>query len=174
MNKFQNKYRIPSARLQTWDYGAAAYYFVTICTANREHFFGQIVNGEMQLSPIGEIVASEWEKSIEIRPDMNLQLDAYVVMPDHFHAIIGIGENEYNSQSVPSPNQFGPQSHNLASIIRGFKSAVTINARKIHADFGWQSRFHDRIIRDDAAHENIRNYIINNPKKWDDDTFRGK
>jgi REP element-mobilizing transposase RayT len=90
-DKFKNKYRIPSARWKDWDYGASAAYFVTVCTANRERFFGEINNGEMILSEIGKTVQTEWLKTPELRPDMNITLDAYVVISDHFHGIIVIG-----------------------------------------------------------------------------------
>jgi len=96
MKKYKNKYRISSSRLQSWDYAMAGLYFITICTANREHFFGEIHNGIIQLSKIGEIAQTEWLKTFEMRPDMNLQMDEYVIMPNHFHTIIGIGENQYN------------------------------------------------------------------------------
>ena len=181
-NKFQNKYRIPSARLQNWDYGWHATYFVTICTQNRECYFGDIIDGEMQLSEIGKIIETEWLKTFEMRPDMNLQMGEFVVMPNHFHAIITIGENEYNIERgvqrgrdamhcVSTKNEFGPQSKNLASIIRGFKSGVTTNARNIHADFAWQPRFHEHIIRNNESFEKIKLYIIENPLKWRDDKF---
>jgi putative transposase len=211
--KFKNKYRIESARMQNWDYGWSSSYFITICTANREYFFGDVLNGKMILSEIGKLVESEWLKTIDLRPDMNLELDEYMVMPNHFHAIIFIGKNEYNSkikndnnnvrdtmhcvsttnpmhcvsttdpmhcgstekQSNKNPqpkNQFGPQSKNLASIIRGFKSAVTINARKINPDFAWQSKFHDHVVRDYPSLQRIRKYIINNPKNWKEDSFK--
>lgn len=197
-DKFQNKYRIESARLQNWDYGSNASYFVTICTQHRICFFGDVVGGAMVLNDIGKIVETEWLKTFEMRPDMNLFMGEFVVMPNHFHAIIGIGENEYNTQQHntqrrdamhcvsttndtndttatgkknATQNHFGPQSKNLASIIRGFKSAVTTGARMIHADFAWQSRFHDHIIRNDESFQRISNYIINNPSKWTDDTF---
>jgi REP element-mobilizing transposase RayT len=203
MKKFKNKYRIPSARLQNWDYGAAALYFITICTQNRVHYFGVVRDGQMQLSDIGKIVESEWLKTFTIRQDMNLWPGEHVVMPNHFHAIIGIGVNKYNTHSVagcdkkwgtergfvrdrdamhrvstshqsasqPShpKNQFGPQSKNLASIIRGFKSSVTIGARKINPGFQWQSRFHDHIIRNNISFQKISNYIINNPINWKED-----
>src|SRR5690554_2686213 len=138
-DKYKNKYRIASTRAQWWDYSANAAYFVTICTKNRKHFFGEIKNGKMILSEIGKIAHSEWLKTFEMRPDMNLIRGEFVVMPNHFHAIIGIGKNQYNSQcdthdrrrnamhcvstaTADFPkNQFGPQSKNLASIIRGFK-----------------------------------------------------
>ncbi len=194
--KFHNKYRISSARLQNWDYGSNAAYFITICTQNREHFFGEIENGKMKLSVIGNLVESEWLKTPEIRQDMNLQLDVFVVMPNHFHGILIIGENKYNikngterwtqcrdamhgvsADDQPSDvthdttNHFGPQSKNLASIIRGFKSAVTTNARKIHADFAWQPRYHDHIIRNNESFQKIKNYICENPLKWGNDKF---
>ena len=191
MDRFKNKYRIASARAPFWDYGWNAAYFVTICTKNRECWFGEITDGVMELSGIGEIVQSEWFKTFEMRPDMNLLMGEYVIMPNHFHAIIGIGKNEYNSQPDTQPdtqrrdamhcvsttdtnqpkNQFGPQSKNLASIIRGFKIGVTKNARQINSDFAWQSRYHDHIIRNDQSFQKITNYIINNPANWQEDKF---
>ena len=192
MDKFQNKYRIPSARLKHWDYSWAGMYFITICTQNRLHYFGEINNGNMQLSEIGKMVEHEWLKTFDLRQDMNLYQGEFVVMPNHFHAIIGIGENEYNTQrgtqrrdamlGVPTnetnetnetkiQNQFGPQSKNLASIIRGFKSSVTMAARKINPNFQWQSRFHDHLIRNDESFQKISNYIIKNPANWREDNF---
>lgn len=201
--KFKKKYRIPSNRLNNWNYGWNAAYFVTLCTQNRKLFFGEIVDGEMQLSKIGEIVEKEWVKTFQMRTDMNLQMDEYVVMPNHFHAIIIIGKNNYNTRcwekradeldsggnamengcrdamhsvsteptKLGCKNQFGPQSKNLASIIRGFKTGVTINARKIHADFAWQSRYYDHIIRNDESFRRIKKYIGENPLKWGNDKF---
>lgn len=186
MEKYRNKYRIDSARLKNWNYANSAAYFVTICTANREHFFGEIMNGEFQPSEIGLITETEWIKSIEIRPDMNLSLGEYVVMPNHFHGILFIGDNDYNCVSknktmdngyrdamhgVSTGNIFGSQSKNLASIIRGFKSAVTTYSRKNNIPFNWQPRFHDHIIRNEAEFERIANYIGNNVANWTEDKF---
>jgi hypothetical protein len=70
-DKFKNRYRIPSNRLQGYDYGSFGYYYVTICTQNREHYFGEIMNGEMQLSEIGKIAQLEWLKTTELRQDRN-------------------------------------------------------------------------------------------------------
>lgn len=196
-NKFQNKYRIESTRLKNWDYGNSAAYFVTICTENKYHFFGEIHNGINNLSPLGNIVNEEWIKSIEIRPDMNLSLGEFIVMPNHFHAIIFIDKNEYNLPLVnyksdakhgvstgenavkqnfidENVNKFGPQSKNLASIIRGFKSAVTMYARINNIPFNWQTRYHDHIIRNEREYNIISNYIINNPLKWNEDKFYNK
>ena len=130
-----------------------------------------------------------------MRKDMNLIQDEFIVMPNHFHAILIIRENQYNTQrDIPrrgamhcastdetnntndiketqSQNKFGPQSKNLASIVRGFKIAVSTNARKLNTNFAWQPLYHDHIIRNDESYERIRNYIINNPSKWKEDKF---
>jgi putative transposase len=216
--KFQNKYRGQSTRLQTWDYSSEGSYFITICTKYNQHFFGKVVNGEMELSEIGKVVNDEWIKSIAMRPEMEIELGEFVVMPNHFHAIINIVRRsrraathrgpEYgmpSSASFPEisgieismpdisgnentaamrhgrtdalasakKNQFGGQSNNIASIIRGFKSAVTCWCKKNgYPNFAWHPLFHDVIIRDEKAYQNISNYIINNPKKWDKDCFK--
>jgi len=180
--KFRNKYRIPSVRTQWWDYGNSAPYFVTICTKNREHYFWEIVNGKMQLSEMGEIAQSEWQKTKELRSDMDLLLREFIVMPNHFHCIVCIGDNPYNhipsrdamhcvSTNAMYKNKFGAQSKNLSSIIRGFKIAVTTYARKHDIDFAWQPRFHDRIIRNENEYKRIANYIINNPENWGNDNL---
>jgi putative transposase len=177
-DKFQNKYRIPSSRLKNWDYGHSAAYFITICTANREHFFGEIENANMLVSEIGAIAQQEWLKSTEIRPDMNLFMGDFVLMPNHFHAIVFIGDNQYNtSESIDGkpivsthlPNRFGAQSKNLASIVRGFKSAVTTYARKNNIPFDWQTRYHDHVIRNEAEYQKITHYIQYNVIRWEDD-----
>lgn len=174
MEKFNNKYRIASGRLQNWDYGRCAIYFMTICTAHREHYFGTIENGNRTLSEIGLVAEQEWIKTNEIRPDMNLTFGDFVVMPNHFHALIGIGKNEYNTETEKTGNQFGPQSKNLASIVRGFKSAVTTYARKNHLPFEWQARYHDHVIRNDAEFDKIAKYIRNNISQWENDKFHKK
>jgi putative transposase len=112
---------------------------------------------------------------------MNLGLGEFVVMPNHVHGIILIGENQYNNDDIgidamhgvytttndpdnttKTANQSGPQSKNLVSILRGYKSAVTIFARKNNFRFDWHERFHDHIIRSMDEYYRISNYIINN------------
>jgi putative transposase len=210
---FKDKYRISSARLQTWNYANNGMYFITICTANRECYFGSIVETrcfaspadmadyEMQLNDLGRKVEFEWLKTPQIRPDMNLELAEYVVMPNHFHGIILIGDNKYNTSvydtdrslepayldlaqldarhrvstggniSDASKNRFGPQSKNLSSILRGFKSSVTTYARTNDIEFDWQPRFHDHIITTEKEYFRIAEYIINNPNNWQKDKF---
>lgn len=100
MSLFNGKYRIESTRMKYWNYNWAASYFVTICTHNRDHFFGEIKDHEMITNPIGDMVNIEWLKTLELRPDMNLMLGDYQVMPNHFHGIIVIGKNKYNSRKT--------------------------------------------------------------------------
>ncbi len=189
MDKYQKKYRIHSTRLPNWNYGNASLYFITICTQKMVHFFGEIIKEEIILSEIGGIVKTEWLKTFMLRPDMNLWIGEFMIMPNHFHAIIGIGSNVYNTEngdakhgdakhgdakhrvSTIVPNQFGPQSKNLASIIRSFKSSVSILARKTNPDFHWQTRFYDHIILNDKSFQTISDYIINNPTNWNKDKF---
>lgn len=177
MNKYKNKYRIASARAPFWDYGWNAAYFVTICTQNREYWFGNIVDGEMDLSAMGHIANSCWHEIPNHFPFV--ELGPHVIMPNHVHGIVIIDKpddgpnngDKPNTNTHQPKNQFGPQSKNLASIIRGFKIGVTKNARQINTDFAWQSRFHDHIIRDEKSFQTISNYIINNPAKWQEDKF---
>jgi len=185
--KFRNKYRIPTVRLQNWDYGSNAMYFVTICTANRKYYFGKIVETQnlvspyqMEFSELGKIANHCW-KEIPIHFPF-AKLGEFVVMPNHVHGIIiidkpinDIVDANVETQNFASPrgnhNKFWPQSKNLASIIRGFKSSVTVYARSNNIDFDWQSRFYDHIIRNNESYLKISNYIINNPSKWANDKF---
>ena len=168
--------------------------FITICTREKERYFGEILEGKMVLSDIGKIAQIEWLKTFEMRQDMNLWMGEYVIMPNHFHAIIGIGDNAYNieresknvmdsivgrrdamhcvstNQGEPK-NKFCPQSKNLASIVRGFKIGVTKYCRKIKSEFAWQPRYHDHIIRNKEEFQRISDYIKTNPKNWEKDKF---
>ena len=188
MEKFQNKYRIASARAQWWNYANNGVYFITICTAGREYLFGDIKNNEIFLSDTGNIVQQEWGKSFEIRTE--LFCDAFVVMPNHIHAIVQIDKNGHDTtnvethgraslQSIP---QSQPSKHGIAyrlpksisSFAAGFKSVVTKRINEIRNTPKlpvWQSRFHDHIIRNDEKYHYIKNYILDNPKNWEQDKF---
>lgn len=165
MTLFKDKYRIESARLKGWNYSDNGYYFVTICTRNKECLMGDALNGEIKLSPVGEIVSQEWQKTEQIRS--NVSLDAWIVMPNHLHGIIIINNVETQGNDQNESNRFGPQKNNLASIIRGFKSAVTNRIRASEYDFAFQARYYDHIIRDERSLEGIRKYIADNPLKWE-------
>ena len=158
---YNNKYRIPSTRLQNWDYGWNAIYFVTICTKDRNHYFGEMKNGEMQLLPIGAIADVLWHE-LNNHFD-NVQLDAFVVMPNHIHAIIIIdtSRNKDNREELSL----------LSLVVRQYKSRITAYANKHGIEFGWQTRYHDHIIRGIHDGNKIAEYIANNVIKWNTDCF---
>ncbi len=178
-NKYKNKYRIPSARLPNWDYRWSGAYFITICTANREHYFGQINDDMMTLSPVGVIANILW---YEIKNHTkNVELGEFVVMPNHIHGIIFLDNDETNTvetlhatslqQNKNQYSEISPKSKSVSTIIRSYKSAVTKHARRLQYDFAWQTRFHDHIIRNNNSFNRISEYIINNPANWEQDKF---
>ena len=177
MQKYKGKYRIPSARWATWDYGSNAAYFITICTKTRSHDFGAIEHKEMILTRLGQSAWDYWKAIPEHFPFVIL--DEFVVMPNHVHGVVVIDKPNGNpvetqnfasllQQSPPiSKNKFGPQSKNLASIVRGYKIGVTKFARNHNISFQWQPRYHDHVIRNTEEHDRIRQYIRNNPQEMD-------
>ena len=163
-DKYMGKYRIPSARHPTWDYSSNGRYFITICTHKRFPHFGKIIDQKVHLSEIGKWAEACWHEIPSHFPFTIL--NNHIIMPDHRHGIIEIAKSPLANPPAFSKNKFGPQSKNLASIIRGYKIGVTKNARKINPAFKWHVRFYDIIIRDERAFQTIQKYIINNPKKW--------
>ncbi len=149
MEKFRNHFRSKSARLRDWDYGAAGFYFVTICTQKMEHYFGKII-------------AEKYWLSI---PDHHayVRLCEFIVMPNHIHGLLHIDNPDHQPWQH---NQFGPQSQNLGSIIRGFKATVSTYAKKQNLEFAWQPRYHDMIIHGEENLMRVERYIINNPIRW--------
>jgi REP element-mobilizing transposase RayT len=170
VDKFNGKYRINSARWAGWDYGRNAAYFVTICTANRSLDFGKINDGVMVFNPLGQMAHNCWQEIPRHFPFV--LLDVFIVMPNHIHGILVINKpDDRISLTGNQPGRFGPQSQNLASIVRGYKIGVTKFARQNGIPFTWQSRYHDHVIRNPSEHERIRRYIIQNPLKWAEDTM---
>ena len=100
-NKFQNKYRISSIRLQSWDYSKNGAYFITICTKNRQHFFGKIENDIMQLSEIGKLAEQYWLEIPNHFPF--IELGNFIVMPNHFHGLLIIN-NSVETRFIASNN----------------------------------------------------------------------
>ncbi|MDO8741754.1 MAG: hypothetical protein Q7J11_01250, partial [Candidatus Roizmanbacteria bacterium] len=132
-DKFKNKYRIPSSRLSNWDYSSNGYYFITICTKERKHYFGKIINNKINLTEIGRITKKYWREIPKHFPF--IELDEFAIMPNHVHGIIIIRNviphvetqnfaSLQQAESIKPQNKFGPQSKNLASIIRGYKIGV--------------------------------------------------
>ena len=217
MDKYQNKYRVPSARANWHDYNGGIY-FVTICTKNREHYFGEITHccrdvarnvcfrigvhccrdvthccrdvarnvstePQMQLSQIGQYAYDQFINVKTHYPYAEIPL--FVIMPDHIHAIVTIdGENDTcrdvaRNVSTSARNvstgvntqmaNISPRKNSLAVVIRGVKSSITHYANKNNIPFAWQTRFHDRIIRNQAELDRISDYIEKNVVNWHDD-----
>lgn len=180
-DKFQNKYRVPTNRLQGFDYGSHGLYFVTICAKERINYFGEIVETHDYVSPqpqqplethnhvslrtaIGQIAFDFWQEIPKHYPFV--ELDEFVIMPNHIHGILFFNRPEKTDWNE---SRFGSQSQNLGAVIRGYKASVKRFANNNQIEFDWQSRFHDRIIRDERELRAIREYIINNPEKWAED-----
>ncbi len=164
-----------SIRLKGYDYAQAGLYFVTICTQHRAHLFGKIINGQMILNDSGKMVETEW---LQLKNRFkNIQLREYVVMPNHFHAILEIVGAPL--VVAPNPNKGQPQgiAPTLGEIVGAFKSITSVKyIRGVksknwkHFDGKlWQRNYWEHIIRNDNAHQRIAQYIINNPEKWERD-----
>ncbi|MEH1868887.1 MAG: transposase [Nostoc sp.] len=187
--KYKGKYRVDSIRLPAWSYASNAGYFVTICTDGKKCFFGEVVQGEMHLSSIGEIAQKLW---YEIPNHFyNCQIDSFCVMPNHIHGILIINqiredamnprkqeEDAMNRVSTRGDDQrggvtglFNPMlsKNSLSKIVRWYKGRCSFEINQIYEGFGWQERFHDNIIRDEFALDQVRQYIINNPINWERD-----
>ena len=167
------RYRHASIRLPWWDYSQAGWYFVTMCTQDRRCVLGEIVEGEVVLSSAGLVVEEEWRRTAMIRDHVNL--DEFVIMPNHLHGILVFtGAAEKTShRDVSTKSRLKP--HSLGAIIGQFKSVCTKRIRGAgFSQFGWQSRFYEHIIRDEQSVENIRQYIVDNPAKWELDTDNPK
>ena len=183
--KFKEKkqYRLPG-----YNYSKNGYYFITLCTKNREMFFGDVIERIMNLSDIGKIANNFWLDIPKHFP--HLKLHEYIIMPDHIHGILEIDSGEIfvetrhclvqrvdndleNKRTGQCPvltgSAFGhvtPKS--LSTIIGSFKSIVSkiVNIQFPNVLFKWQPRFRDTIIRDEKALYNFRRYVIYNPSNW--------
>jgi len=170
---------------RNWDYSWAGLYYITIiCTGGRALYFGDIVGEEMVLSKIGKIANTYWLAIPEHFGFVNP--DTYQIMPNHIHGLIEINNpvgalhatplQDSNTDSNKIKNEqmatISPKAGSLSTVIRSFKSAVTKDARIIDAEFYWQSRFYDSIVRDDQSLVRIRQYIKNNPKNWIEDKMK--
>ena len=144
-----------SIRLQGYDYTNEGIYFVTICCYQRQHLFGEIDNGEMKINLIGQIVSALWQKIPQHFP--NVELDGFILMPDHLHGIIIISESKEKSS--------------LANIIQNFKSISSRKINRITKTYGisiWQRNYYERIVRTEQELTNLYEYIKNNPANWTD------
>ena len=164
-----------SIRLQGYDYSKAGAYFVTICTQNRECLFGEIVNGEMRLNEAGRVVADEWLKTAEIRDE--IELDEWVVMPNHVHGILVIADRRGDPPVAPTNRPVaptGPQPRSIGAVMAGFKSAATKRINELRQTPGiklWQRNYWEHIVRNEPELNRIQEYIHNNPAQWELDSL---
>lgn len=158
-----------SPRLKGYDYTEAGAYFVTICTLNRVRLFGDVVDDAMRLNTLGEVVFSCWDDLP--RHYSHVELDAFVVMPNHVHGIIVLIDE--NGEGLrPSPTT--PKRHALTEVVRAFKSFSTRRINEQRDILGvsvWQRSFHDHIIRNEKELNILREYILYNPAKWSADRY---
>ncbi len=158
--------RLSSLRLDDYDYSEEGIYFMTICTQDHKNFFGRIENWKMVLNDVGKIAEKYW-KEIPKHYE-NVQLGAFVIMPNHIHGLIEITNSVRTEQcSVPTKKNYGL----ISKIIKSFKNTVTKQIRTFFPDFAWHRSFYDHIVRNDKELEKIHEYIIFNPEKWELDKY---
>ena len=175
-----------SIRLRGYDYSKAGAYFLTICTYNRKSLFGEIKKGEMCLNDLGRLLEEEWCKSALVRSE--IELDSWVVMPNHLHGIVMItagdvrvvpdGERDQRTGEGDQPVaptggvDTGTRRKSIGALVAGFKSAATsrINSmRGTPCKPVWQRNYYEHVFRNQEALEIIRRYIMDNPARWDED-----
>src|SRR3972149_5315710 len=165
-----SKLKRHSVRLASYDYTSPGAYFVTICTKDRKCLFGRILDSRVFLNDLGRIVADEWIKTTLVRP--YVELDEYVIMPNHLHGLIilNCGLRRDTARRVPTKEEFGkPVPSSLPTVIRSFKSAVTkrINIlRETAGGRGWQGVYFEHVVRSRADMESLRKYISENSLRW--------
>jgi putative transposase len=163
--------------LRGYDYSAPGAHFVTACTQNRECLFGDIVDGVMVCNDAGRMVADVWYSLTTHYP--HAVLDAFTMMPNHVHcvvvltcgdsSVVGAGLKPAPTVTNRATNDRVPTRHGSPEIIRAFK---TFSARRINDLRGtpdarvWQRGYYERIIRDEAELNRIRQYIAENPSRW--------
>jgi REP element-mobilizing transposase RayT len=152
-------------RLKDCDYSKSGYYFVTVCTRNREEWFGKIENGEMHLNTFGEIAEDFWaEIPLHFQ---RIEIDEFSVMPNHVHGILVIEKDGVGNAYMRSLQN--RMKMLLSRVIQQYKASVTRRTKSLQGGvaFGWQKSFHDRIIRNEESLNNLRQYILYNPLKWE-------
>jgi putative transposase len=175
-------------RLADYDYRWEGLYFITICTENRMPFFGEVKDSMMELSDEGQIAHDYWLDLEQHWP--RVFLGEFVVMPNHVHGILGLEgiaakspmkkEKDLAVLSTATLAAEGkeimatlsPKAGSISRIIGSYKAACTKMIRSVSNEpFGWQPRFHDRIIRGQRELIHIENYILSNPANWQEDQF---
>jgi REP element-mobilizing transposase RayT len=163
-------------RMPGHDYAAPGWHFVTLATYRKEHLFGEVKGDRIHLSEFGCVVRDEWLRTSELRHEV--ALDEFVIMPNHFHAIVVIREDPDRPPAVgahgraPRGNAAeykGRPPRSLGSLVAGFKSSVTVRINQLRRTPNtpvWLRNYHDHIIRGEEELRRIQRYIRNNPRDW--------
>jgi putative transposase len=169
-NSAENRRR--SIRLVDYNYALPGAYFVTICINDRKSILGDVKNGNVALSPIGEIAQQCWKEIPSHFVDV--ELDAFIVMPNHPHGILiltnhcrGVQLNAPDRTTANYYKSISPKKGTLSVIIRTYKASVTAQCRERKYRFlGWQPSYYEHIVRNEDVLGCIREYIVNNPLQW--------
>lgn len=166
-----------SSRLAGYDYTQPGAYFVTICSYQREEIFGRVFQGEVIHTPAGKVALEQWFRTSEIRSGVDLYEDEFVVMPNHVHGILHFfgGIVGARRRRAPTRESFGrPVCGSLGTIVRSYKSAVTRAINQLNGRAGdriWQRNYYEHVIRDEEDLHRVRQYIQDNPAKWQVDQY---
>jgi putative transposase len=166
-----------SVRLKGYDYSSEGAYFVTICVQDRKFTLGHIIDGNAISSAPGRMVEKWWNKIPSKFPD--IKLDALIVMPNHVHGVLFVGADQRVCPDIKQPrSKMGEHSGSpLPDVIQWFKTMSTneyirgvkeSNWPAFRQRF-WQRNYYEHIIRDEYDLNSIREYIVNNPLKWEFD-----
>lgn len=144
---------------------------MTICTHQKQCLLGEVVDGMMQLNSAGLLIQAFWNdlpKHFQF-----LELDAFIIMPNHLHGILVIDRATSDENDFPSRNNWqGTKSGSLAAVLQNFKSVSTRKINKLQKSPGtplWQKNYYEHIVRDARSLDNIRRYIVENPQCWAED-----
>ena len=154
-----------SIRLRNYDYSRAGVYFITVCTKGQELLFGEVNDGEVELSEFGRMSAEEWLNSARIR--IEIELDAWIVMPNHVHGIVIIVNKRCRGDRPVARS--GPRPSSLGAMMAGFKPATTKRINTMRGTPGasvWQRNYYEHVIRHESALDRIRQCTADNPKRW--------
>jgi REP element-mobilizing transposase RayT len=158
-------------RLRNYDYSRSGYYFVTVCTQRRKEWFGKGRDGEIDLNIFGKIVGDLWTEIPEHFPYVGI--DKFAVMPNHVHGILIIEQDLVGNAYMRSLQQNSLRQNrtkmSLSKVVQQYKASVTrrINSLETDIRFAWQKSFYDHIVRSEKSLDLIREYIQNNPLKWE-------
>ncbi len=171
MRRHHDRHHRRSIRLKDYDYSQARYYYVTICAQDRESLFGKIIGSEMRLSRSGRIISRCWFAIPDYYP--NVELDLFVIMPNHFHGIIHITDSQHQCIQTGRGGVTPPLQKlrlpTLGDIIGYFKYRSTKHINQLSNSPGqriWQRGYYEHVIRNEAELNSRRQYILNNPIKW--------